>query len=543
NAARRLIRRLKPGITNDRLQRKYGLRLIAELQALGRHEPALGALVRLAAADDADADAVVFARAVSLAALGRDAEALPLAHAAVAQCEAQRARLQSGSVERGVIESQADRYDLVVKLTARTGAGPAAVLQAIAAAKARLFSGRLLGLTRAAAAPETTAHAFGWRNGYDTNFAAAAALLAAAGETAQQLVAALQHTVGAMLAAEAGAAPPAALHLPQLQAAIADDTLVIELFQLPDELILVALTRTRATVCRSSLTLADAREAALALNRTVQAMQQRLHPSPQLHELFYWQTADLYRRILLPLEELLTQHTHLLICAHRALHRIPLAVLQKPDGTLLGESHTVAYLPSLASLFRTVPAPAGRQALVVSNSTGELRHATTEGEAVAALFPGSVHLDREQATLAAVIDRIGTADIIHIACHNRFDPHGIVHTHIPLADAPLTTEVIFRCALPRAPLVVLSACDSGLAEERRSDELDSFAHAFLLAGARAVLVTLWPIADAGTPVLMREFYGALVNGAEPAAALRRAREHARAAGLLPHHLGALKCTI
>ncbi len=541
---RRFLRQLKPGITNDRLQRKYCLLMIAALQSAGRHHTALGALDRLASSGEGDAAAIGFARAISLAAVGRAQEALPLAQAAVAHCEQQRARLQSDSIERGVSESHADKYDLVISLLARTQARPAVILQAIAAAKARLFSGKLLGRERTAGTAADEMSAYRWRAGYDAAFSAAQAVHDAAGATQQRdLVAALHRTISDMLAATAGDTPQSIPDLGQVQAAIPDNTLVLELFQLQDELLVVALTRTDARLHSCPLTLSAARDAAFALNRTAQAMQQRLQPSPQLTKLFYWQTADLYQRIFLPLAPMLTEHAHLLICPHRALHRVPLAVLRKPDGTLLGESHTVAYLPSLASLLRNVPPPAGTQALVISNSTGELRHATAEGKAVAALFSGAVHADNEKATLAAVTEHIGRADIIHIACHNRFDPHGIVHTHIPLADAPLTTEVIFRCALPRAPLVVLSACDSGLAEERRSDELDSFAHAFLLAGARAVLVTLWPIDDAGAPILVREFYAALRQSADAAAALHTALKQARAAGLLPHHLGALKCTV
>jgi CHAT domain-containing protein len=50
------------------------------------------------------------------------------------------------------------------------------------------------------------------------------------------------------------------------------------------------------------------------------------------------------------------------------------------------------------------------------------------------------------------------------------------------------------------------------------------AHAFLAAGARSTLVTLWPVTDRSTATFMTEFYRELHQGHPAAEALRRIRE-------------------
>ena len=51
-------------------------------------------------------------------------------------------------------------------------------------------------------------------------------------------------------------------------------------------------------------------------------------------------------------------------------------------------------------------------------------------------------------------------------------------------------------------LIALSACDSGVSE----GGVESLGGVFRAQGAKAVLATLWPVADVGAAPLMVEFY-------------------------------------
>src|SRR5207253_6484938 len=84
-----------------------------------------------------------------------------------------------------------------------------------------------------------------------------------------------------------------------------------------------------------------------------------------------------------------------------------------------------------------------------------------------------------------------------------------------------------------ANLVVLSACDTAVGPVQGEEGVAALSRAFLLAGARGVVSTLWSIDDTYSLVLMRHFYKHL-TAQEPAAyALAEAkRETIRQFGLV-----------
>ena len=78
----------------------------------------------------------------------------------------------------------------------------------------------------------------------------------------------------------------------------------------------------------------------------------------------------------------------------------------------------------------------------------------------------------------------------------------------------------------RAKLVVLSSCHSGRGEVK-AEGVVGMARAFLCAGARSVLVSLWAIDDEATLLVMRSFYQRLADGNSASVALRQAMKSLR----------------
>jgi CHAT domain-containing protein len=104
----------------------------------------------------------------------------------------------------------------------------------------------------------------------------------------------------------------------------------------------------------------------------------------------------------------------------------------------------------------------------------------------------------------------------------------------PYLDGRLTAAEVREYWKLDAELVTLSACESGLGQPGGGDGLLGFAQAFLLAGSRAVCLTLWQVDDTATALLMDRFYrnllGKRADGAKPmgkAAALHEAKEWLR----------------
>jgi hypothetical protein len=160
-----------------------------------------------------------------------------------------------------------------------------------------------------------------------------------------------------------------------------------------------------------------------------------------------------------------------------------------------------------------------------------LRGTAAELDAIASLGAGSVVLrgTGAAATRAAVLSlRSDAVDVLHLATHATLDAEVPALAALVMArfDADgryqpgeLRSRDILRMNRP-PPLVVLSACDTAADPSTNAPGLMSLSRAFLGAGSRNVLASLWPVSDAGAVEFMTQFYrGLLGERLRPDAAL------------------------
>jgi CHAT domain-containing protein len=124
---------------------------------------------------------------------------------------------------------------------------------------------------------------------------------------------------------------------------------------------------------------------------------------------------------------------------------------------------------------------------------------------------------------------VAEARYLHVASHALVDNRSPALSAVLLASEPgdqedglLQTYEVFELDLS-ADLVVLSGCETALGREVRGEGLVGLTRAFLFAGASAVSVSLWPVEDASTGVLMTAFYRQLRSGTSMVEALRKAK--------------------
>lgn len=144
----------------------------------------------------------------------------------------------------------------------------------------------------------------------------------------------------------------------------------------------------------------------------------------------------------------------------------------------------------------------------------------------AALGAAEPDLVGDAATRDKTVPRLFEATFVHFACHGRFDPANPMESAVYLANGePLTLGELIDLQLPRARLVVLTACETAISDTRfLPDEALGLANGFLHAGAQGVVSTLWPVNDVSTMLLMEQFYLGLVKQRlSPARALHAAR--------------------
>ncbi len=171
----------------------------------------------------------------------------------------------------------------------------------------------------------------------------------------------------------------------------------------------------------------------------------------------------------------------------------------------------------------------------VAGSTTPASNATMEGLPLARLNGTRVEADQisrlvrssgGQADvwldLDANEDNVTTRDvskyrIIHVATHGLLNAERPQFTGVVLSlvgnkthDGFVRTDEVFNLRLG-SPLVMLSACETGLGKEKRGEGVMGLTRAFMYAGAPTVGVSLWSVADKSTADLMTDFYKRLLS--------------------------------
>lgn len=244
----------------------------------------------------------------------------------------------------------------------------------------------------------------------------------------------------------------------------------------------------------------------------------------------------LYDLLIAPVAALLPPPSgSLILIPYGSLHKLPFHALY--DGSqFLIERFQINYLPAGSML----PWPArqnneqarradvrrealpGKPLILGYSGNGTLPRALEEASSIADMLAGTCYLEKE-ATIARLVEQAGRSPIIHIATHGilRWDAPNF--SSILLADGRLNAIDAFNLDLRDCELVTLSGCETGLAQISGGDEQVGLGRAFLAAGARSLLMSLWPVEDSATRALMQFFYQYLLQGENKAQALRLAQ--------------------
>jgi CHAT domain-containing protein len=167
---------------------------------------------------------------------------------------------------------------------------------------------------------------------------------------------------------------------------------------------------------------------------------------------------------------------------------------------------------------------------------------TSECRRIESLWPKRVTaLLDDEATEARVTAQMPSHRLLHLATHGFVDERAdnLFGGLLLSADANgsddgyLSYLDILRSDLTGCELAVLSACQTSIGPERPMEASTSLAQAFLAAGSRQVVASLWQVSDESTSELMADFYRRLaedVSANRPlrvAAALHAAKRQLR----------------
>ncbi len=248
--------------------------------------------------------------------------------------------------------------------------------------------------------------------------------------------------------------------------------------------------------------------------------------------------AELAEQLLLPVSAELDAYPRVVVVPHAGLSLLPFHLLPF-GGDVLGATHTVCYLPaaSIAPRWHGHPRPRlGPDALIVGDPTyapglglRPLPAARTEAAVIAQRL-GAQALLADAATTDAVAARISQAHVLHLATHGRAIDGAPNSAEVALAGGDRLTIAELMGMDTDIDLAVLSACETGRGAATVSGDVIGLTRALLAAGARDIVVSLWPVDDLAACLTMVHFYESLEAGSDVAGALAAAQAEVRRRG-------------
>ena len=243
----------------------------------------------------------------------------------------------------------------------------------------------------------------------------------------------------------------------------------------------------------------------------------------------------LYDLLIAPVADRLGPGTTLAIVPDGPLRAFPFAALVAPDGRFLIQQTRLSLIPALAYAQPSGARPGHGLRIVAASLQRQIAlpvgffpalGGTAQEARVAAGFArdGRLLPDFNRADLQAALAG-GRIDVLHLATHAVFN--GRSDRAFIVANGEVVRLSELRAMIDRSrvrgeplDLLVLSACETAVGDEEASMGL---AGAAVQAGARSVIGSLWQVDDAGTALLMREFYRRYSEGEPRAEALQGAQ--------------------
>ena len=229
---------------------------------------------------------------------------------------------------------------------------------------------------------------------------------------------------------------------------------------------------------------------------------------------------------------------------------LPYSSLYSPTSGFFGDKITFQMMPSLLTMgvlnqlpdTNVVQLPADAQNMCIAGNPtipmftyqnevwnlSKLPHAKWEAEWVSHILKTTPILN-EQATKSDIVMRIMSAKVIHLATHSSTSAGFLAFGTMVSGPQDMTVHHTNVLLFPEEveqlnispALVVLSTCESGRGVVK-ADGIQGMARAFILAGAQAVLTTLWRVPDESAAIFMQFFYQYMMDGMESTLALRKA---------------------
>ncbi|HCZ36039.1 MAG TPA: hypothetical protein DHV26_08950 [Cytophagales bacterium] len=274
----------------------------------------------------------------------------------------------------------------------------------------------------------------------------------------------------------------------------------------------------------------------------------------------------------------------LYISADGVYNQISLNTLKKPDGDYVLNRYDMV----LVGNSKDVIALKTQKPVVAKKSAFVLGFPDYGGDAVSALPGTKVEVDNinrilkaggytiqsfmQKTATEASVKALKGQTLVHIATHGYFQAdveqtaagvhqenaknNPLLRSGLLLAGASptlkgelipnlesndngvLTAYEAMNLSLEGTDLIMVSACETGLGDVRAGEGVYGLQRSFIVAGAKAMVMSLWKVDDAATQALMTNFYTNLSKGVPKAKAFKQAQLQLMTKYKEPYYWGA-----
>ena len=222
----------------------------------------------------------------------------------------------------------------------------------------------------------------------------------------------------------------------------------------------------------------------------------------------------LFQALITPVQAQLGGRQTIYIIPFGPLHYLPLGALtltHQDPPPLLAAGQRVVYAPSATVLFtycHSRPPSPYSGLLALAPPDEQLRFTAGAAQAITPQSSDQALIDA-QATRRNLLTQAGQYRVLCFLGHALFDENYPMSSRLKLADGSLHASEILRDLRLQADLVILSACETGRSHILRGDEIMGLSRAMLYAGTPSLLVTLWPVHEIPTRLVVEHFVAQL----------------------------------
>jgi CHAT domain-containing protein len=300
------------------------------------------------------------------------------------------------------------------------------------------------------------------------------------------------------------------LTLLEIQSRLPEQLQLIQYAVLPRRLLIWTITRTRFDLVEKSITAAELEQKIQAYQSAVVGKAAILDLKPAAQELY---------QLLIPTD--LGADKQICLVPDKSLHQLSFASLVSPQGKYLLEEHALFTAPSASILVlatenaRLKERVTNESLLSIGNpdfdreenpNLADLGSAAAEATSIAGQYGKSIPMLARAATRDAFLRNFVQVDVIHFAGHfvaNRYSPG---KSKLLFAGGEIRSAELGTYKLPKAKLVVLSACETGFERYDKSEGAIGIARTFLALGAPLVVASQWQVDSEPTKDLMIAFH-------------------------------------